>query len=112
MRERLGSLVFGGGSTMEQIALASQRGELQMDIACVLAGKDGIEAIDRARKLKIPVEIVDQEEFRGSDGKVDEYGFRYNNRLSGGEMFDILLKQVAEAKMIKGEVQNANPNFT
>lgn len=75
MKERLGSLVFGEGSTMEQIVLACQRGELQMDLACVLAGKDGIEAIDRARKLKIPVEIVDQEEFRGSDGKVDEYGF-------------------------------------
>jgi len=75
MRERLGSLVFGDGSTMEQIALASRRGELQMDIACVLAGKEGIGAIDRARKLNLPVEIVDQKWFRGDDGKVDQYGF-------------------------------------
>ncbi len=75
MRERLGSLVYGGGSTMEQIALASQRGELQMDIACVIAGKYGIDAIKKAKKLKLPFEIVDQEKFRGDDGKVDEYGF-------------------------------------
>lgn len=41
---------------------------------------------------------------------VDEYAFRYNHRLLGGGMFDILLKQVAEAKMIKGGVQNAITN--
>lgn len=41
---------------------------------------------------------------------VDEYAFRYNNRLLGGGMFDILLKQVAEVKMIKGGVQNAITN--
>lgn len=75
MKQRLALLVFGGGSTMEQIALASQKGELQMDIACVLAGMEGIGAIEKARKLNLPVEIVDQGEFRGSDGKVDEYGF-------------------------------------
>ena len=74
MRERLGSLVSHGGSTMEQIALASQRGELNMDIACVIASREGIGAIDRARKLDLPVEIVNQEEFRGDDG-VDQYGF-------------------------------------
>lgn len=31
---------------------------------------------------------------------VDEYAFRYNNRLLGGKMFDILLRQVAEVKII------------
>ncbi len=75
MRERLASLVSGRGSTMEQIVIASQNGELNMDIACVLAGKEGIGAIDRARKLNLPVEIVDQEEFRGDDRKVDQYSF-------------------------------------
>ncbi len=75
MKERLGSLVYGGGSTMEQIALASQGGELAMDIACVLTGRDDIDAIKKAKRLKLPFEIVDQEKFRGDDGKVDEYGF-------------------------------------
>lgn len=66
-----------------------------MDIACILAGKDGIEAIDRARKLKIPVEIVDQEEFRGSDGKVDEYGF-------GQAMLKVFRKHGATVVMQNG----------
>lgn len=32
---------------------------------------------------------------------VDEYTWRFNNRLYGGEMFERLLKQVAEVKMIQ-----------
>jgi len=75
MKERLASLVSGGGSSMERIALASQSGELNMDIACVIASKDGIGAIEKTKKLNLPVEIVDQEEFRGDDKKVDQYGF-------------------------------------
>lgn len=32
---------------------------------------------------------------------VDEYGWRYNHRKSGEMMFDLLLKQLAEVKIIK-----------
>lgn len=32
---------------------------------------------------------------------VDEYGWRYNNRLAGDQMFELLLKQIAQVKMIK-----------
>ncbi|OGD94160.1 hypothetical protein A3A48_02785 [Candidatus Curtissbacteria bacterium RIFCSPLOWO2_01_FULL_37_9] len=32
---------------------------------------------------------------------VDEYAFRFNNRFAGGGMFDLLLRQIAEVKMIK-----------
>lgn len=46
-----------------------------MDITCVIASTEGIGAIDRARKLNLTVEIVDQEWFRGTDGKVDQYSF-------------------------------------
>lgn len=31
---------------------------------------------------------------------IDEFTFRYNNRLWGGEMFDRLLKQVAEVRIL------------
>lgn len=75
IRERLGSLVSGGGSTMEQIVLASQNGWLQMDVACVLASKEGIGAIKKANSYGIALEIVNPDEFRGDDGKVDQYGF-------------------------------------
>jgi folate-dependent phosphoribosylglycinamide formyltransferase PurN len=57
-KERLGSLVSGSGSTMEKIVIASKRGELNMDIGCVIAGSEGIGAITRAKKLEIPVEVV------------------------------------------------------
>ena len=72
MRERLGSLVSGGGSTMEQIVIASQSGELNMDIASVIASREGIGAIEKAKKLNLPVEIVDHEGLRGDDGKGDD----------------------------------------
>ncbi|MDP2632870.1 MAG: IS1595 family transposase [Candidatus Curtissbacteria bacterium] len=32
---------------------------------------------------------------------VDEYAFRYNNRRAGGYMFDLILKQVPEVKMLR-----------
>lgn len=32
---------------------------------------------------------------------VDEYGWRYNNRLAGEKMFSLLLKQIAQVKMIR-----------
>lgn len=32
---------------------------------------------------------------------VDEYGWRYNNRLAGGGMFDLLLRQVVEVRIVK-----------
>lgn len=32
---------------------------------------------------------------------VDEYAFRYNNRRAGGQMFDLILKQVPEVRMLR-----------
>ncbi len=40
---------------------------------------------------------------------VDEYGWRYNHRKHGEEMFELLLKQIAEVKIIK--YANSSPNY-
>lgn len=32
---------------------------------------------------------------------IDEYAFRYNHRKLDGGMFDVLLKQIAEVRIIK-----------
>lgn len=38
---------------------------------------------------------------------VDEYGWRYNHRKHGEQMFELLLKQIAQVKMVKGDKTNA-----
>ena len=56
---RLASLVSGGGTTAQSLAMKAQAGEL-WDIRTVvfIASKDDIGAIEKAQKLGIPVEIV------------------------------------------------------
>lgn len=74
-RERYGSLVTGGGTTMFAVGRAIRRGELNMDFGCVVASRPGIGAEEKAYDLDVPYELVDRDNFRGDDGKVDQYGF-------------------------------------
>lgn len=53
MGERLAILISGGGTTMEQIGIAYQKGEVPMDIACVIASKPNIGAREKAIRLGI-----------------------------------------------------------
>ena len=55
-RARLGMMISGGGTTMEQITLACKSGELEMNVAAVIASKPDIGGIQRARDLGIPQE--------------------------------------------------------
>ena len=67
--ERLVSLISGGGTTMEQIALAIERGDVPgMQMTGVIASKPDAGGIDKARKLGIPTMIVDQRAFRSERG--------------------------------------------
>jgi len=78
MRERLVSLISGGGTTMEQIIKACQSGEIPMDVAGVISSNPTAGGIEKARRLGIPeknIVVVDQNKFRGADRKVDLEGF-------------------------------------
>ncbi len=82
--ERLVSLITGGGTTMEQMALAIQRGDVPgMTMAGMIASKPDAGGIEKARRLNIPVDIVDPRYFRTPEGKHDSKAF-------GARLIDVL----------------------
>ncbi len=75
-QERVVSLISGGGTTMEQMILGVQSGEVQgVEFGGVIASNSGAGGIEKAMKLGIPVEVVDPNDFRGDDRKIDQYGY-------------------------------------
>ncbi len=78
MKERLATLISGGGTTMQEIIKACQSGEIPMDVACVISSTPTAGGIEKARRLRIPdkdVVVIDPDDFRGDDKKVDPEGF-------------------------------------
>ena len=78
MKERLATLISGGGTTMEQIIKACQSGEIPMDIAGVISSSPTAGGIEKARRLGIPekdIIVVDPNRFKGADKKIDQEGF-------------------------------------
>lgn len=78
MRERLATLISGGGTTMQEIVKACQSGEVKMDIACVVSSTPTAGGIEKARSLRIPekdIVVINLNNFRGEDKKVDQEGF-------------------------------------
>lgn len=74
-RERLGILISGGGTTMQEIVRASQSGELPVDIAVVISSKEDAGGREKARSLGAPEVFVDRNRFVGDDKKIDQYGY-------------------------------------
>lgn len=78
MKERLATLISGGGTTMREIIKASQSGEIPMDIACVISSSPTAGGIEKAKLLGVAekdIIVVDPNDFRGSDKKVDLESF-------------------------------------
>lgn len=78
MKERLGILISGGGTTMAEIIKASKSKRLRMDIGCVIASHDNTVGIYKAQDLGIreqDIEVVDPKDFRGPDGFIDPNKF-------------------------------------
>jgi folate-dependent phosphoribosylglycinamide formyltransferase PurN len=78
MRERLASLISGGGTTMQEIVKACQSGEIPMDVGCILSSSPTAGGLDKARKLGIPekdIVVIDPNDFRGDDKRVDQEDF-------------------------------------
>src|SRR5687767_10128418 len=78
-KERWASLISGGGTTMFEMAQAVRRGEINIEIACVIASTPEAGGLAKAQSLGIPMEIVDPRHFVGADGKVDLYEFGVAN---------------------------------
>lgn len=78
MKERLATLISGGGTTMEQIIKACQTGEIPMDIACVISSSPTAGGLKRAKDLGVPekdIVFINPDNFRGEDKKIDQEGF-------------------------------------
>jgi formyltetrahydrofolate-dependent phosphoribosylglycinamide formyltransferase len=59
---RLAVLVSGGGTTMQNLAEAISRGELNAQIVCCIASNPHCYAIERAKNLAIPCHIISRKE--------------------------------------------------
>ncbi len=78
MSERLAILISGGGTIMQEIIKASKSGEVPIDVACVISSSPTAGGIEKARNLRIPEEdiiIVDPNDFRDKDKKLDQESF-------------------------------------
>jgi len=64
-RRDLVSFTSGGGSTFEAIAQSSKNGLLKdkMRVVGMIAGREGIGAIERARRLEVPYAVIDRRQF-------------------------------------------------
>ena len=76
---RWASFVSGVGTTMYEMARAVKNEEVPgVSLELVLASKPDIGAIQKARELGLSerqIVVVDPNDFKGEDGKVDQYGF-------------------------------------
>ncbi len=57
---RLGVLVSGGGTTMQNLAETIAKGELDAQIVCCIASNSHCFAIQRAKRLNIPVIVIER----------------------------------------------------
>lgn len=74
--ERWISLASGGGTTFEQMAIAIKDGRVKEIVpAGLIASKDNIEAIKRAKALDIPHAVVDPRDFLKPNGRVDRIAY-------------------------------------
>ncbi len=64
---RLGILVSGGGTTLQNLAEAVSRGELPAEIACVISSNPNAGGIERARRLKLAVSVLSPKTFSSGD---------------------------------------------
>jgi len=64
---------------MSEMARAILRGEVKMEIACVIASTPEAGGLAKAQTLGIPVEVVNPKDYAGADGIVDLYAFGVAN---------------------------------
>lgn len=56
---RIAVFASGGGRSLENLVEVARRGELGAEVVLVVANKDGIGALERARRLGIPSVVLD-----------------------------------------------------
>lgn len=64
---RLAVLISGGGTTMVNFLKEIKAGELNAEIALVIASREGIGGIDRAREAGLPCEVIARKGFDSAE---------------------------------------------
>lgn len=60
---RLGVLISGGGTTLVNFLKKIKAGELNAEIAVVIASREGVAGIERAREAGLPCEVIARKTF-------------------------------------------------
>merc|ERR550514_2057446 len=68
---RLGVLLSGGGTTLQNLIDKIDAGALPAKVALVLSSKQGVVGLQRAEKHGIPTKVVESKDYRGEDKKTD-----------------------------------------
>ena len=75
-RERLATLISGGGTTMAEIIKAVKSGEIpDMEIACVISSKDNAGGLEKAKNLGVPetdIVTIDPHQVQFSEKLLEE----------------------------------------
>jgi phosphoribosylglycinamide formyltransferase-1 len=62
-KTRLGILVSGRGTNLQAILDATQSGQLEAEVALVVCNRPGVEAIGRAQRAEVPVEVFERSHY-------------------------------------------------
>lgn len=60
---RLGVLISGGGTTLVNFLKKIKAGELNAEVAVVIASREGVAGIERAREAGLPCEVIARKQF-------------------------------------------------
>jgi phosphoribosylglycinamide formyltransferase 1 len=63
MKTRLGVMLSGGGTTLQNLAEVTARGELDAEIVCVISSNAKAYGVVRAEKLGLPVKVIGRKAF-------------------------------------------------
>ncbi len=63
MLKKFAVLASGGGTDLQAIIDAVRRGDINAEICLLIAGKEGIRAIERAEEAGIPVKVICKKDF-------------------------------------------------
>jgi phosphoribosylglycinamide formyltransferase 1 len=106
---RLGILVSGGGTTMQNLAETIARRELDAQIVCCISSNHRCFAIKRAQNLHIPLEIITPRE----SGTVEEFSRRLADSLRRHRVDLVLMAGFLSLWQIpddlRGRVLNIHP---
>ncbi len=109
MKHRLGTLISGGGTTMNEMIKAIQSGEVDMEIGCILSSTPDAKGVEKARKLGIPAQdivVVNPKDFRHF-ATMEE-----RREAFGKQMISVLMEHGVSVVTQNGWLPFTPPNVT